>query len=771
MLKQLYLPLLILLLSNFSIMAQAPCDPKPPVAVCDEVVVLSLDDESSATLFAASIDDGSSAYTCGSDEIGLTIARVDACDGDCNEDNFSTAVDFTEDDVFESFFVILKVTDELGKSNQCMTTVKVLDKSDHGDENNPLGSDNGGCTLACLDNITAALGNEGTTKIWAVDFLESLCSGRLLLKIQDADQNVIFEKTSESHWTATGDDVDKPYVYTVTHEATGNSCWGNVLIIDKLDNDGTTNNPDKDPDAEDPQTEGFTCPEIAIDFSSYTVDEELEFEDVSLAAVNAQLASTYAKAFNDMISANGIDPASNEYVVAYNISDEIFKFDNGDLKVVRTITLLDWCNFDPTNGNNGIKEVTQVIRIANLAAMVVADINYAEGSTSIPVNEIFLKNENGQVAMPALSTDETLTTSITNTLQTAKWEKGNYDIEVEKYDACSNGVSSNDMVQVMRHILGLNVLDSNTKIVAADFDENGKVSAADLVSMRKTILGIDDCNNDSNWRFYKRSINKANDFTLDRLADFNLSYAVDQDESLDIIALKKGDVNLSVIDNKKTKSKKTQITVEDIEMIAGHEYDLNFMAAEDFEIASGDFDFELSPDFKIAGFSSTTLEIEDHHYHVGDNKAKLVWYDEENAFFNKGEIVFTLHIRSNVDAQISDILIPSMTDLEIYASAESNKSIKTEISYYKKEGYTKNLVSTYSVYIDNDQLTINADENNQDLIKTVEVFNRSGQRLYTNQNVDQKEWVTNINDHNTDILIYRVVSDSGQVQSGKVMAY
>ena len=53
-----------------------------------------------------------------------------------------------------------------------------------------------------------------------------------------------------------------------------------------------------------------------------------------------------------------------------------------------------------------------------------------------------------------------------------------------------NGVSTLDLVHIQRHILGIQSLNDPYNAIAADADNNGKISASDLTVIRKAILGI-----------------------------------------------------------------------------------------------------------------------------------------------------------------------------------------------------------------------------------------------------------------------------------------
>jgi hypothetical protein len=65
-----------------------------------------------------------------------------------------------------------------------------------------------------------------------------------------------------------------------------------------------------------------------------------------------------------------------------------------------------------------------------------------------------------------------------------------------------NGVSTYDLVLITKHILGIEMFDSPWKIIAADANQDGKVTTFDIVTLRKLILGItNELPNGKSWRF------------------------------------------------------------------------------------------------------------------------------------------------------------------------------------------------------------------------------------------------------------------------------
>lgn len=89
-------------------------------------------------------------------------------------------------------------------------------------------------------------------------------------------------------------------------------------------------------------------------------------------------------------------------------------------------------------------------------------------------------------------------------------------ITIERNDQPLNGVTTYDLTLISKHVLGLELLDSPYKIIAADVNQDGKVTTFDIIVLRKLILGIiDELPNGKSWRFLPEGYvfpNPANPF-------------------------------------------------------------------------------------------------------------------------------------------------------------------------------------------------------------------------------------------------------------------
>ncbi len=97
-----------------------------------------------------------------------------------------------------------------------------------------------------------------------------------------------------------------------------------------------------------------------------------------------------------------------------------------------------------------------------------------------------------------------------------------------------NGVSTRDMINIQRHILGLDMLDSWYQEKAADVNADGRVSAGDIIQMRKLILGMTDVFPDNtSWRFFNKVDNKE---------QYHINPMLER-MRIDFVAVKTGDTN------------------------------------------------------------------------------------------------------------------------------------------------------------------------------------------------------------------------------------
>jgi len=123
---------------------------------------------------------------------------------------------------------------------------------------------------------------------------------------------------------------------------------------------------------------------------------------------------------------------------------------------------------------------------------------------------------------------------------------GSYQIVPGKDGDDINGVSTLDIVMIQRHILGVEKLSSPYKLIAADANNSGSITASDLTDLRKLVLGLTmTLPTNTSWRFVDADYHFA-DGQDPWLTPFAERYQIDQlngNMNINFIGIKIGDVN------------------------------------------------------------------------------------------------------------------------------------------------------------------------------------------------------------------------------------
>jgi hypothetical protein len=156
-----------------------------------------------------------------------------------------------------------------------------------------------------------------------------------------------------------------------------------------------------------------------------------------------------------------------------------------------------------------------------------------------------------------------------------------YTLEASNNRNHLNGVSTLDLVLIQRHILGLAPFTEPRKIIASDVDNNERITASDLLNLRKNILGINNefPNGQQSYRFVVKThqfADPASPFPF--VEQYVYNRIAGQKLNQDFISVKIGDVNDSATygaegeDLTPRTTKNIFLSTEDVNMRAGQEY-------------------------------------------------------------------------------------------------------------------------------------------------------------------------------------------------------
>ncbi len=264
----------------------------------------------------------------------------------------------------------------------------------------------------------------------------------------------------------------------------------------------------------------------------------------------------------------------------------------------------------------------------------------------------------------------------------------NYQVAPELDVFPTNGVSTYDIVLILKHILEIQTLDSPYKLIAADVDRSGHISTFDVVELKKLILGIDSTfSNNTSWRFVDAGYvfpDPQDPFlvTFPEMYSINDLYAGVND--IDFIGVKTGDVNQTATGNftgsGEVRTGELHLVADDQVTRNGETLEVTF-TAKDFKNIAG-FQFTIN-------FDNETLEFK--AIHTGDllnlsvdnfgtsllDKGWITssWFDIAGQSLDDDAVLFSIEFEAKATTTLSRLISISSdyTRSEAYIGSTTKK--------------------------------------------------------------------------------------------------
>ncbi|MEZ5041744.1 MAG: T9SS type A sorting domain-containing protein [Saprospiraceae bacterium] len=224
-----------------------------------------------------------------------------------------------------------------------------------------------------------------------------------------------------------------------------------------------------------------------------------------------------------------------------------------------------------------------------------------------------------------------------------------------------NGVSTFDLVLVSKHILGIQLLDSPYKMIAADANNSKSITTLDMIETRRNILGITNgFTNNTSWRFIDANyvFPFPNNPWYEQVPEIKSVNDLVGEIELNFVAVKISDVNASArpnglvsIDDRSNGS--FAFNVEDIAMVAGNTYNVDFTAKDIAAIAGYQGTFTFGEAIEMVDIVyGVAKEGNFGTNFVNEGMLTTSFNDEASA----DDVLFTLVVRANQDASLSEHL-------------------------------------------------------------------------------------------------------------------
>ena len=178
------------------------------------------------------------------------------------------------------------------------------------------------------------------------------------------------------------------------------------------------------------------------------------------------------------------------------------------------------------------------------------------------------------------------------------------------------GITTLDVILLQQHLLGLDELDNPYQIIAGDVNLNGSLDAADLIEIRRLILGIStEFSRANSYSFIPETINFIDPFDpFENGEILGLSTTLNNsDEAFNFNAIKMGDVNQSYLEADQRSSQ--SITMEYEVVTMGRYVELNIKAKKDVDILGLQTTLQFNPELlRLMKVGSNNIGLKSEHY-------------------------------------------------------------------------------------------------------------------------------------------------------------
>ena len=370
------------------------------------------------------------------------------------------------------------------------------------------------------------------------------------------------------------------------------------------------------------------------------------------------------------------DGKSQEQIIQMTVTD---KASNQDYCMVRLI-LQDNSNVCPDQSFDNILISGRILTPDNKP---VKNVKVNLTSNAPEQNKFILSGQTGSYAF--------------NTLP----KQFNYTVSAESNGDVMAGVSTLDLVFIQRHILQTEIFGSPYQVIAADVDNNTKITAADLVALRKVILGITEefPNNQRSWRFVNSTVNinnVSNPFPF--MEQFVYNSLTTNRTNQNFMAVKIGDVNNSVTFNADDNNVEFRSTrslnfeLDELNALAGKKVRVPFYAKDFEQIFGYQFTLKFDPSFMtFNSLESGALNVSEANFGLQRSSKGIIttsWHsdlpvtvsDENPLFYLTFDVIKSvpvhqvIHITSDVTpaAAFTDLSSVSTVSLNIRSSDKNN---------------------------------------------------------------------------------------------------
>jgi len=266
-----------------------------------------------------------------------------------------------------------------------------------------------------------------------------------------------------------------------------------------------------------------------------------------------------------------------------------------------------------------------------------------------------------------------------------------YKVKAEMSGNYLNGLTTLDLVLIQKHILGIKDLNTPYKLLAADANNDQRVTASDILALRKLILGsTDNLENTDAWEFVDNKyefINPRNPW-LTQEQDMHTIYLNGMNGDVTnnhFVAVKIGDVNNSAVVNASSSNPidlrgVMSLNIDNKTFKSGERVLVPVKASDLIDLSGMQFSLKIGDNIKFEAIEANDLKVNESNYSFHNNKLFFSWNALKNQLVNENEILFTLVFKAKNNGQLINQL-NLVTDLNPEAYNEELDILGLELNY------------------------------------------------------------------------------------------
>ena len=314
-----------------------------------------------------------------------------------------------------------------------------------------------------------------------------------------------------------------------------------------------------------------------------------------------------------------------------------------------------------------------------------------------------------------------------------------YTVAPQSGNDYMNGLSTLDIVYIQKHILGIKDLKSPYEMIASDVNNDKKISASDILTLRQLILGVNDkLDKNTAWKFISSDYhfeNPNNPIAEDYAQNYKIN-GLNSDVNANFIAVKIGDASGDATVNGNgdvdSRSSETLSFVIDDNRVQRNQTVEVPVLAKDFKGIQGfQATFTFDPNtVNFENIESGALNMNFNNIatnRLDNGYLPMTWYNPTAVDVDDDAVLFTLVFESNANENIRNIFSVNsdITKKEAYNS--SLEKMEVELEFRNTNSSFELMQNRPNPFANSTEISFNMPENSK---YELNIYNITGKLIF-----------------------------------------